>query len=119
MNEEAPIDGLPLLPRDDDGPVFAEPWQASAFALAVELSAAGHFTWPEWTGTFSAEIKAAQAAGDPDLGDTYYVHWINALERLVSEKSVLGLEELRLRKEAWREAYLATPHGQPIELLNN
>lgn len=113
MNTFAP---LPLQPHDDDGPVFAEPWQAQAFAMAVHLSEAGLFTWKEWTETIGAEMQRARDAGDPDLGDTYYDHWLRALERLAREKGAVDAAALDARKETWRRAYLNTPHGQPIEL---
>lgn len=106
----------PPLPALDDSPAFAEPWQAQVFALAVSLSRQGLFTGEEWAETLGAEIKAAQAAGDPDLGDTYYDHWLAALERLVAAKGAATPEQLAERKEQWRRAYLATPHGQPVEL---
>jgi nitrile hydratase accessory protein len=111
-----PIDELPALPRDNDGPVFNEPWEAKAFALAVRLSEAGCFTWPEWVQIFSREIMAAQERGDPDLGDTYYQHWLNALERICAAKGLVGETDRRRRKAAWRQAYLNTPHGRPIDL---
>jgi nitrile hydratase accessory protein len=110
------IDDLPALPRDQEGPVFNEPWEAQAFALAVRLSEVGCFTWSEWVEIFSQEIKTAQKQGDPDLGDTYYHHWLNALERLCAEKGLVGHEDMSRRQEEWRRAYLNTPHGQPIEL---
>ncbi len=112
----AAFEPLPLQPHDDDGPVFAEPWQAQAFALAVKLSEAGVFTWPEWSEALGTEITRAQAEGDPDLGDTYYDHWLRALEGLVAAKGVVDFEVMNQRKENWRRAYLNTPHGQPIEL---
>ncbi len=111
-----PLDQLPALPRDAGGPVFREPWQAHAFALAVRLSAAGHFTWAEWATTLSEEITAAQRRGDADLGDTYYHHWLSALERLCAEKGLVTPELRAQRKEQWRRAYLNTPHGEPIDL---
>jgi nitrile hydratase accessory protein len=111
------IDDLPALPRDKDGPVFNQPWEAKAFALAVRLSEAGCFTWPEWVRTFSQEIKTAQERGDPDLGDTYYQHWLNALEKICATKGLVGCEDMRRRKATWRRAYLNTPHGQPIDLV--
>jgi nitrile hydratase accessory protein len=111
-----PIDELPALPRDNDGPVFNEPWEAKAFALAVRLSEAGCFTWPEWVQIFSREIMAAQERGDPDLGDTYYQHWLNALERICAAKGLVDEADRRRRKAAWRRAYLNTPHGRPIDL---
>jgi nitrile hydratase accessory protein len=105
------------LPRDERGePVFREPWQAQAFAMAVRLHEAGHFTWPEWAAALAAQIQAAQAAGDRDLGDTYYEHWLAALEHLVTAKGLVGADELARRKDAWAEAARATPHGKPIEL---
>jgi nitrile hydratase accessory protein len=105
------------LPRDDEGsPVFREPWEAQAFAMAVKLHEAGYFTWSEWAERLAAEIQRAQAAGDPDLGDTYYHHWLATLEGLVAEKGLVGSAELAQRKDAWAEAARTTPHGQPIVL---
>src|SRR5262245_44361642 len=109
--------GLTSLPRDEAGaPVFQAPWEAQAFAMAVRLHEAGHFTWPEWAERLAGEIKRAQAAGDPDRGDTYYHHWLAALERLVAEKGLVSADELRRRKDEWDRAARATPHGKPIEL---
>jgi nitrile hydratase accessory protein len=113
---EEKIAALPPLPSDDGGPVFTEPWQAQAFAMAVRLSEQGHFTWPEWTATFSAELKAAADRGEPDDGTRYYEHWLAALERLVKEKSLTTADALDERKEAWADAYRHTPHGKPVEL---
>jgi nitrile hydratase accessory protein len=110
------INELPALPCDQGGPVFNEPWEAQAFALVVRLSEAGYFTWSEWAAVLSQEIKAAQARGDPDLGQTYYQHWLNALERICVEKELIGRDDMRRRLEAWRRAYRYTPHGQPVEL---
>ena len=110
------IDDLPALPRDNDGPVFNQPWEAKAFALAVRLSEAGCFTWTEWVRIFSQEIKAAQDGGDPDLGDTYYQHWLNALELICAAKGLVGFEDMHRREAAWRGAYLNTPHGRPVDL---
>jgi len=110
---------LPALPRDEGGPVFREPWEAHAFALAVRLSEAGGFTWAEWAAALSREIKAAQAAGDPDLGNTYYRHWLRALERLCAEKGLTSPADLQRRAEEWRQAYLHTPHGKPVELASS
>ena len=108
---------LPNLPRDHEGsPVFREPWEAQAFAMAVRLHEAGHFTWTEWAAALAEQIRLAQAAGDPDLGDTYYVHWLAALERLVAEKGLVSAEELAQRKGEWAEVARSTPHGKPIEL---
>ena len=110
------ISELGQIPRDEDGPVFNAPWEASAFALAVRLSEQGHFTWQEWATALSREITRAQEGGDPDLGDTYYHHWVRALERLCSEKALVSQLDMDRRKDDWRRAYLNTPHGKPIEL---
>jgi nitrile hydratase accessory protein len=110
------LHALPALPRDQDGPVFNEPWEAQAFALAVCLSQVGCFTWSEWVAILSQEITAAQARGDPDLGKTYYRHWLTALERICAEKHLIGHADLSRRQQEWRRAYVKTPHGQPIAL---
>ena len=104
------------LPRNEDGPVFAEPWQAAAFALAVSLSHQGHFTWKEWAATLAEELKASAGRGEPDDGSHYYHCWLTALERLVVAKGLSHTGELLDRKEAWAEAYRSTPHGKPVEL---
>ena len=110
------IDTLPRLPREKDGPVFAEPWEAQAFALAVKLSEQGHFTWKEWTETLGEELQSASSRVEPDDGSHYYEHWLAALERLVTAKGLIDGAALELRKEAWADAYRHTPHGQPVEL---
>ncbi|HME37528.1 MAG TPA: nitrile hydratase accessory protein [Steroidobacteraceae bacterium] len=107
---------LPGLPQDESGPVFAEPWAATAFALAVRLSQQGHFTWKEWAATLAEELKAAAARGEPDDGSRYYNHWLAALERLVVAKGLSDPAALAARKEAWADAYRRTPHGKPVEL---
>jgi nitrile hydratase accessory protein len=104
------------LPRDENGPVFREPWEAQAFAMALSLHERGLFTWSEWGATLASEIKRAQASGDPDLGNTYYRHWLAALERLVAAKGVASLETQHRYREAWDHAADRTPHGKPIEL---
>jgi nitrile hydratase accessory protein len=107
---------LPSLPRDAGGPVFREPWEAQAFAMTLALYRRGLFTWSEWAATLAGEIKRAQAAGDPDRGDTYYQHWLAALERLVAEKGVADRASLARYRDAWDHAADRTPHGTPIEL---
>ena len=107
---------IPGVPRDHDGPVFREPWEAQAFAMTLALYERGLFTWPEWAATLAAEIKRAQAAGDPDTGETYYRHWLSALERLVADKGVANPDTLARYYDAWDRAADRTPHGAPIEL---
>ena len=109
-------DAVPSIPRDAEGPVFREPWEAEAFAMALALQERGVFTWAEWAETLGAEIKRAQAAGDPDTGETYYRHWLAALERIVAEKGVTTRDALVRTRDAWDHAAERTPHGEPIEL---
>ncbi|MBD9666376.1 nitrile hydratase accessory protein [Variovorax beijingensis] len=106
----------PGMPRDADGPVFNAPWEAQAFAMTLALHERGLFTWAEWAEALAAQIAAAQAAGDPDTGNTYYRHWLAALEGLVARKGVSSGDELARYRHAWDHAADRTPHGQPIEL---
>lgn len=112
------MNDFPLQPRDESGPVFNAPWEAQAFGLVVALHEAGAFTWPEWADYLSKAIADAQAAGDADLGDSYYAHWLAALERIASDKNLTNSTELSARRDAWHSAYLQTPHGQPIQLID-
>lgn len=107
---------VPGIPRDADGPVFREPWEAQAFAMAVALHARGLFTWNEWAATLADEIKRAQAKGDPDSGETYYLHWLATLECLISEKGVASSDIQHRYRNAWDHAADRTPHGSPIVL---
>ena len=116
MSIDQAIAVLPGIPRDPEGPVFHEPWEAQAFAMAVALHERGLFTWSEWTAVLGDQIKRAQARGDPDTGETYYRHWLAALERIVAEKGVTDTEALARYREAWDRAAERTPHGMPIAL---
>ncbi|MEA2894018.1 MAG: hypothetical protein QOI05_4811 [Bradyrhizobium sp.] len=107
---------VPGIPSDAGGPVFREPWEAQAFAMALALHARGLFTWREWAATLADEIKRAQAKGDPDTGETYYRHWLANLERLIAAKGVASTEVQHRYRDAWDHAADRTPHGQPIEL---
>ncbi len=107
---------LKEIPRDDDGPVFRAPWEAQAFAMALTLHERGLFSWNEWAAALADEIRRAQASGDPDTGETYYRHWLAALERLIAEKGVATLETQHRYRDAWDHAADRTPHGTPIEL---
>ncbi len=107
----------PGIPRGPDGPVFKAPWEAQAFAMALALHEGGLFTWAEWAETLAGEIKRAQAAGDPDTGETaYYRHWLAALERIVAQKGAADRGALARYRDAWHHAARRTPHGSPIVL---
>jgi nitrile hydratase accessory protein len=107
---------LPGIPRAAEGPVFREPWEAQAFAMAVALHERGTFTWVEWAAALAGEIKAA---GDADSGENYYRHWLAAVEKLVAAKALADPTELEIRRAQWDRAARSTPHGQPIELAND
>jgi nitrile hydratase accessory protein len=100
----------------EEGPGFAEPWQAQAFACAMQLSRRGLFTWREWVDAFSAEIAAHPARPDETVETAYYRQWLCTLETLAGLKGAVSAAELDERAEQWRRAYLETPHGQAVEL---
>jgi nitrile hydratase accessory protein len=107
---------VPGIPCDAEGPVFREPWEAQAFAMVVALHERGLFGWPEWAVLLGEEIKAAQRAGDPDTGATYYRHWLAALERMVARKGIADQAMLARYHDASDRAADRTPHGEPIVL---
>jgi nitrile hydratase accessory protein len=110
------VQSLLRVAQGEEEPVFREPWEAHAFAMTLQLHRAGLFTWREWAQALAEEITLAQRDGDPDLGDTYYRHWLAALERLVALKGAGSAEELERYRQAWDHAADRTPHGRPIEL---
>jgi nitrile hydratase accessory protein len=116
MSIDQAIAAVPGIPRGPEGPVFREPWEAEAFAMAVALHERGLFAWSEWTAVLAEEIRRAQANGDPDTGETYYRHWLAALERIVAEKGVTDPAALARYRDAWDRAADRTPHGAPIVL---
>ena len=116
LPEPPELPDLPGLPHDADGPVFAAPWQAQAFAMTLALHERGLFNWGEWAQALSQAIAQAQGQGDPDLGDTYYHHWLHALETLLQAKGLASAATLTALEHAWEDAAERTPHGQAIEL---
>lgn len=113
---KAALSELPGIRREQSGPVFAEPWHAQAFAITVMLNERGLFTWREWAEMLSRELRGAEAAGEAEGEDGYYGAWLNALERLLTEKAVVPEDERQAREDAWQRAARATPHGQPVTL---
>lgn len=113
---QAALDALKAMPAGERTPTFREPWEAQAFSIAVALQWRGVFTRQEWAAALGEEIRNAQARGDPDTGDTYYRHWLAAVERLVREKGIASGETLIGCREAWQRAADRTPHGEPIVL---
>jgi nitrile hydratase accessory protein len=114
MSEPGRLRDAPILPADGDNPVFHEPWQATAFALAVHLSERGAIPWTEGSAALGREIRSAP--GDPARADAYYRRWLGALERICAAKGMVEPGEILRRQDQWRRAYLATPHGQPVQL---
>jgi nitrile hydratase accessory protein len=114
----SPPDRDPIGPlaRRDGEPVFDEPWQAQALATAFTLVENGLFSRQAWSDALGAELRRAERAGAPDTAETYYRAVVAALERLVAEGGTASAETLAERREAWRRAYLETPHGQPVIL---
>ena len=103
------------IPHEDTAPVFAAPWEASAFAMVLALHRAGRFEWREWVDLLSQEIGAAPP--DP-TGALYYERWTRALERLLDQLGLLTPAAIDARQRDWRAAYLATPHGREVLLSN-
>lgn len=97
-------------------PKFLEPWHADVFALTMELSDNGHFSWVEWTATLGGHLQAAAECGGPDDGSNYYDVWLDALEDLLVEKKLLSVGDMSIMRDAWANAYLSTPHGSPVQL---
>jgi nitrile hydratase accessory protein len=104
------------LPAYGDAPVFAEPWQAEAFAMVISLHDRGLFTWEEWAATLSAKLKRAGAMDD---ASDYYHFWLEALESLIASKNVASKHDVDHLAASWQRAAHATPHGQPIRLEND
>lgn len=106
------------LPRDGEGPVFERPWQAQVFSLVVHLHQAGLFAWKDWVQVFSTQIRAAPALPGESANDAYYRQWAAAAETLVAALGLAGAQDVAQRAAQWRQAYLNTPHGQPVLLAH-
>jgi nitrile hydratase accessory protein len=96
--------------------VFAEPWQARAFALMLKLREQGHFTASEWSAALGQALREPAEPGETNATSSYYAHWLAALEAVVLAKGLTDPQSLLTRKEAWADAYRRTPHGKPVEL---
>lgn len=107
---------LPDLPRNEEGPMFAEPWQLTAFSIVVNLHERGHFEWREWVNYLSDEIALGKDYGSTDLNTIYYSQWLAALEKFVNDKGLSSFDELVARKEQWRNADEHRDFGKPLEL---
>ncbi|MFK0206451.1 nitrile hydratase accessory protein [Agrobacterium sp. NPDC090283] len=117
MSDDSDFQSL-KLPRDEGGPIFDEPWHAQVFAVTVELSKQGKFSWSEWAECFSDEIKAAPAKEGETVNQAYYRQWATALIEMTEARGLIPKGDVVERTEEWRRAYLNTPHGQPVLLMN-
>lgn len=97
-------------------PAFEAPWHAQLFALTVHLNETGHFTWPDWAARFSKTLKRHGLARDLDGGEDYFVAWLDTLETLLAEQNQAAPAEVDAMGAAWKEAYVSTPHGNPVRL---
>nr|WP_225169709.1 nitrile hydratase accessory protein [Ensifer sp. IC4062] len=113
----SPLFASQELPKSAEGdPVFAEPWQATVFAMTVRLYEQGVFSWSEWAAALSAELfKPGRRADASD----YYDCWVAALSRLVTELSIASARELDALTRSWQRAAEATSHGKPIVIEND
>ena len=93
---------------------FEAPWHGQVFALAVALNEAGHFDWPEWAKMFSATLKSAGLGKPLNGSDDYYGVWVSTLEEMLLQKGMAETSGLTDMKTLWTEAFLRTPHGQPV-----
>ncbi|MFM7573409.1 MAG: nitrile hydratase accessory protein [Snowella sp.] len=116
--EELTQEPIPPLLKDDGQPIFRDSWEAEAFAIGNLLIKQGFLSCSEWVNIFSEEIKKAQVQGDPDRGDTYYSHWLNALERLCIERGLTDWQTYQKQLQLWHQAVLNTPHGVPLAIEN-
>ena len=105
------------LPRSEEGdPVFPEPWAAEAFAITVHLHEKGLFSWGEWADSLSAEVHKPGRAAD---GSDDFDCWVEALTGLLVGKGIADAEAILGLQKSWQRAAEATPHGVPIELIND
>ena len=111
-----PDEPLGPLKRKDGDPVFDEPWQAQALAMADSLVKAGAFPASAWATALGAELRTAANAGAADDALTYYRAVVAALESLLDKSGAAEMDEVEARREQWKRAYLNTPHGKPVEL---
>lgn len=99
-------------------PVFAEPWHAQLFALTVHLNEAGHFNWPDWAAAFGETLKQRGLSKELDGGDDYFLAWLATLENFLAGRGMAEAAEVDAFKQAWTQAYLSTPHGEPVHLAD-
>ena len=118
LREDLLKEPAPPLLRDDGAPPFRDLWEAEAFAIGNLLIKEGVITCKEWETVMSEAILRAQAAGDPDRGDTYFNHWADALETILISHGMTDRESLSEQQALWDRAIRNTPHGVALSLEN-
>ncbi|PXW25771.1 UNVERIFIED_CONTAM: nitrile hydratase accessory protein [Williamsia faeni] len=109
------------LPNSDAASrAFDEPWELRAFALAVAAYHEGHYEWSEFQLSLTESIRRWER-GDRTERWSYYQHWLNALETVLSANGALS--DSIVLDERTREV-LATPrnanhheaHREPVAI---
>ena len=114
--DEHELNALRPLAGVDGEPVFAEAWQAEALAIADTLVQNGLFSATAWSTALGEALQQAEASGASDDQETYYGCVLSALESLIATHSAIDEQALSGMRRNWEEAYLSTPHGQPVKL---
>ena len=86
MSSPEPIPGQP---QADGELVFAAPWQARTFAMAVQLNQSGLFEWKEWAAQLAHNIAEFEKQNTIKDSDAYYRLWQETLEQIVAGKTEL------------------------------
>ncbi len=101
---------------DAPTPAFEEPWHAQVFAITVALKEAGVFQWTDWANRFGATLEQHGLNRDLNGGSDYFQAWIETLEDFLADQKIGLPNDLRVLKSSWKQAYLKTPHGQPVKI---
>ena len=105
----------PLADTDGD-PVFDEAWQAQALAMADNLVKGGLFSVGDWSNALGQALKESADRADVDSQQTYYLCVLKALEKLIADYSGIDATMMVSKRQDWEQAYLSTPHGEPVTL---
>lgn len=110
---------LPFTNKNEDQVVFQDPWHSQLFAITVQMSEKGNFSWTEFVKVFGEALKKERLpTKNLDGSNDYFYCWLNALEEILIEKKISNQNTLILLKEEWTQAYLSTPHGKPVNIKN-
>ena len=108
---------LPFTSKNNNQIVFQNPWHSQLFAITVQLSERGNFTWKEFVEYFGKSLnKARIIKQNLDGNDDYFNSWLLALEEIIISKEIGNSKILSIIKDDWINAYLSTPHGDPVKI---